>query len=704
MSTEIRPQPGPQVTALESKADILIYGGQAGGGKRLRVDEPIPTPTGWTTMGQLQVGDIVFDADGQQTKVVFVSPIVTPKECFRFVFDDGNTIESDAEHQWVTLDNRDRDRILRCTDDWRAKRRAKRPSRSKGTRSAKFVRLLADRNAAVACLKADIPPRRGQIRTTKEIAETLTVRKRINHSIVNADPIKCIESALPIPPYTLGAWLGAGTSVSGGFTGVDPEITERIEQDGFVITHNPKVNQDHYIRGLKPLLRSMGLLGSKHIPPIYLRASINDRIELLKGLCDTDGTATDRGAIEFTTTSEAIKTGFMELVASLGIKPSCSEGVATLNGIAHSRKWRIKFLTAIPCFHLKRKAIRQKTNGFRGTHSQRYIVSADRCEPSPMRCITVDSPSGTYLASRAMIPTHNTWLLCAEPLRRVHNAGYRAVIFRRTYPQIMGGGGLWEEANELYRPQGAKMREGSELDATFPSGANVRFRQLQYENTKYEYQGHQYTNISFDELTHFTESQFFYLMSRNRSTCGIKPYIRATCNPDAGSWVAKFIEWWIGEDGYPIPERTGVLRYFVRKEDDTLHWADSKHELQELYPHIPGDNILSVTFVPATLDDNKILMERDPGYKAKLMSLPRIERLRLLGGNWRVTEGSIIDMDWLNHRWAMDNHHFVILYQGNVYRVPVAKTRRFATIDTAGTSKEKAAAAKQGSNRVIPLA
>jgi hypothetical protein len=312
-------------------------------------------------------------------------------------------------------------------------------------------------------------------------------------------------------------------------------------------------------------------------------------------------------------------------------------------------------------------------------------------------------PQDTALRSSADILIYGgqagggkTWFLTAEPLRRVHNPGFRGVIFRRTYPQIMGGGGIWEEANGLYRPLGAKMREGSDLDATFKSGANIRFRQLQYENTKYEYQGHQYAYIGFDELTHFTETQFFYLLSRNRSTCGIKPYIRCTCNPDAGSWVARFISWWIGEDGFPIAERTGALRYFVRREDDSLCWADSKAELQAEFPHIPPEEILSVTFVPATLDDNKILMAKDPGYKAKLMSMPRVERMRLLGGNWRISEGSIIDLEWLNRRFTIDNGHYVISYQGNVYRVPQSKCKRIATIDTAGTSKEKAAAAKQG--------
>jgi len=312
-------------------------------------------------------------------------------------------------------------------------------------------------------------------------------------------------------------------------------------------------------------------------------------------------------------------------------------------------------------------------------------------------------PQDTALRSKADILIYGgqagggkTWFLTAEPLRRIHNPLFRGVIFRRTSPQITGGGGIWEEANLLYRPQGAKMREGAEMDARFPSGAAIEFCHLQLEKDKYSHQGKQYCYIGFDELTHFTETQFFYLLSRNRSTCGIKPYVRATCNPDAGSWVATFISWWIGEDGLPIQERTGLLRYFVRLEDDTLDWGDSAEELSGRHPHIPTEEILSVTFVPATLADNKILMQKDPGYKAKLMSMPRVERERLLGGNWRVSEGAIIDLEWLSRRWTLDSGNFVIPFQGNVYRVPMAKTRRYATVDTAGTSKEKAALAKQG--------
>lgn len=283
-----------------------------------------------------------------------------------------------------------------------------------------------------------------------------------------------------------------------------------------------------------------------------------------------------------------------------------------------------------------------------------------------------------------------SWFLVHEPLRRVHNAGFRGGIFRRTYPQLKGQGGVWDECQEMYRALGARMREGQELDATFPSGANISFLHLQHEKTKYEYQGHQFCYLGFDELTHFTETQFFYMLSRNRSTCGIRPYVRATCNPEPG-WLADFLAWWIDDKtGLAIPERSGVLRYFIRDAEEKLHWADTKEELLELFPDYAADDILSVTFISASLDDNPALTKKDPGYRARLLSLSKIERDRLLGGNWRVAEGSKIDESWIRYYHIKDNC-FEFSFQRRLYQMPFAVTRRIATIDTAGTSKEIAA-------------
>ncbi len=248
-------------------------------------------------------------------------------------------------------------------------------------------------------------------------------------------------------------------------------------------------------------------------------------------------------------------------------------------------------------------------------------------------------PQTAFLRSPADIAIYGgaagggkTWALLMEPLRHVHNAGFGAVVFRRTTVQVRNQGGLWDESERLYPLAGAHGLS-SLLTWRFPTGASVRFAHLEHDKTVYDWQGSQIPLIGFDELTHFSRKQFWYLVSRNRSTCGVRPYIRATCNPDADSWVAEFIAWWLDPaTGLPIPERAGALRWFVRV-DDALVWADDLTELYMRHPELPAK---SATFVPARLSDNAVLMAADPGYLANLMALPGVERARLLNGNWKI--------------------------------------------------------------------
>lgn len=143
----------------------------------------------------------------------------------------------------------------------------------------------------------------------------------------------------------------------------------------------------------------------------------------------------------------------------------------------------------------------------------------------------------------------------------------------------------------------------------------------------------------WDELTHFTKAEFFYMLSRNRSTCGVKPFVRATCNPDANSWVAEFIDWWIDPDtGYPIQERSGVKRWFIRR-DEQLFWADRKQDLwKEFDLQTPEEKQepKSVTFIASSIYDNKELLRVNPSYLANLKALSVVERERLLYGNWKI--------------------------------------------------------------------
>lgn len=235
--------------------------------------------------------------------------------------------------------------------------------------------------------------------------------------------------------------------------------------------------------------------------------------------------------------------------------------------------------------------------------------------------------------------------LLMEPLRHLGKVdGFGAVVFRRNVNQVHAEGGLWSTAMKLYPLVGAVPRE-SKSDWEFgPYGNKVKFAHLEHDKNVLDWQGSQIPLIMFDELTHFSSKQFWYMMSRNRSTCKVRPYIRATTNPDPDSWVRKFIDWWIGPDGLPDPDRAGVVRWFVRVEDE-LVWDESKEALIKQYPLLLPK---SATFIPATLDDNPALVKQDPGYKANLMSLSRVDRERLLFGNWNVKEaaGELFKDSW----------------------------------------------------------
>jgi hypothetical protein len=264
-----------------------------------------------------------------------------------------------------------------------------------------------------------------------------------------------------------------------------------------------------------------------------------------------------------------------------------------------------------------------------------------------------------------------TYALLMESARYSPVKGFGGVIFRRTYPQIRAEGGLWDTSLQLFPEIGAKPKE-SQLEYSFRSKSRIKFSHLEYEKNVLDWQGSQIPFIGFDELTHFTEHMFFYLLSRNRSTCGVKPYIRATCNPDPDSWVARFIEWWICQDdksplyGFPIPERAGKLRYFM-KDADSVVWGDNKKEVLEKVPHLiepilqadptinPLDLVKSATFIPGDIYSNKELLKSDPGYLANLLAQDETTQLQLLKGNWKVKIDGDEIINYLKFRDVFSN-------------------------------------------------
>lgn len=238
-----------------------------------------------------------------------------------------------------------------------------------------------------------------------------------------------------------------------------------------------------------------------------------------------------------------------------------------------------------------------------------------------------------------------TFALLMEPLRHINVKGFGAVCFRRTSPQIKAEGALWDTSMKMYNAIGGHAKE-SVLEWEI-NELKLKFSHLEYEKNIYDWQGSQIPLIMFDELTHFSKKMFFYLLTRNRSVCGVNPYIRATCNPDPDSWVAEFISWWIDQEtGFIIPEREGKLRYLV-VDGETYIWADSKKEVIEkawymLEPIVnksgidPNEFVKSITFIGGSIYDNKELLTVNPAYLGNLLAQDEATQQALLHSNWKV--------------------------------------------------------------------
>ena len=351
-------------------------------GKALAIDTPVPTPGGWRTMGELEPGDFVFDESGRPTEVVAATPPLLGRPCRELIFSDGQRVVADASHQWVTIDKNGR----------------------RGGRA------------------------RVEVRTTDDVARSMRVQGEMNHHVPLAGPVEYpTRIDLPIEPYTLGAWLGDGTTTKAEITCYDHEILAQVSGDGYAVQpvghapnlfriggtgHSRSDETGRYMRNssLSSQLRNLGLMDGKYIPRAYLEANVAQRTALLHGLMDTDGYVDDvAGRCEFTSVDEGLADSFVELAASLGFRPIKTLGRATLNGIDHGPKFRVKFTPDRPVFRLARKLARQKAAGAR-FHRFRSIDVVHEVASVPVRCIEVASPRGVFLVSKSFIPTHNSSL------------------------------------------------------------------------------------------------------------------------------------------------------------------------------------------------------------------------------------------------------------------------------------------------------
>ncbi len=359
---------------------LTVFTGHANMGKALALDTPIPTPSGWSTMGDLRTGDELFAADGSVCRVIAATDVQHDRPCYSMKFRDGETIVADENHLWLT--DTVASRMSRAHNT-----RGERPLKPKGTDQSH---------------KRTFPA----VRSTGDIAASLLVNGRRNHSIGTAQALDLPNAELPLDPYLLGSWLGDGATWGGVMTSADPAIPAEFVAAGFPVTTK---GIRHNVRLLVVKLREVGVFGNKHVPTRYKRGSKDQRLALLQGLMDTDGHCDKNGACEFVSTSETLARDCFELAVSLGIKASFNTKRAMLDGRDCGAKHLVRFHTALPVFRLERKLERlPKATTTRGN---RFIVSCERVDSVPVRCIQIDHPSKLFLAGRSMVPTHNSTVM-----------------------------------------------------------------------------------------------------------------------------------------------------------------------------------------------------------------------------------------------------------------------------------------------------
>jgi len=340
-------------------------------GKALALDTAIPTPSGWTTMRKLSSGQYVLDGDGRATSVVAVREWQN-RPLLRVTFSDGSLVDADVSHDWIVRRRTGQRRVVHCQTD---------------------ALCVRDRVPCVRVEGADIP--------------------------------------LRVPPYTLGAWLGDGTTAAAQITcGWDDreEMERALREDGVPVSATQtgvawrlSLSEDgregtRKERSVQTALRAIGVLGNKHIPDQYLRSSFPQRLALAQGLMDTDGHVTRRGHCEYTTTTPALRDGMSELLRSLGLLVHVSEGRAIIRGVDKGPKWRIHFVSDLntPVVRLARKRARLPT---RRKSFSKSIVSITSIGTASTKCIQVAAHSGMFLAGEGMTPTHNStlsWQLSVE--------------------------------------------------------------------------------------------------------------------------------------------------------------------------------------------------------------------------------------------------------------------------------------------------
>lgn len=642
-------QRGGQERMLSINADIKIVGGSRGG--PLLVDTKVVTPFGYRRIGDLKQGDIISGTDGGIQRVVYRKDHgKLPAYKLRFV--DGSEVIASYDHLWNVRKTcyRSKKRIingLSINDDYR-------------------------------------------VWTTQMIVEHLTKQKsgEIKNSkllIPLCEPIKFTRSwgnrhyKPSSSPYVIGAILGDGCitdnikkgSYDATLCSADEGIVKEFENAGIDMTNYAQKQGstacDYRIKDnrLRNDLEGLKLYGcdafNKAVPDFYKFGSIDTRWAILQGLMDTDGTVDKRGHCSFATVSEQLAKDVKFLVNSLG-------GLATVN--KHENHYvkngerieasdyydvYIRINQSERMFRLPRKkALCTEYNGGVSELGRR-IIDFEYVGEQECCCIAVNNTNSLFMVNDFIV-THNSKSFSSlmEVLKDIKKPDFHAVIVRKEKDDLQS---LITDSYKLFSQFGTYNKSQNDMTWNFTNGGWLKFSYYSgsFQDFKDRFQGRQFAYICIDEGTQCPYKKFKYLLTNNRNAAHIRNRFWITCNPDPESWVRKFIDWWVDEDGYIIPERDCVIRYCFMDGDtpDSIYWGNTREEVYEQCSHLIDrlwnkyrDSyeplgytkydvfIKSATFIRADVSENIKLISTDPSYIANLAQQDEEQRMRDLEANW----------------------------------------------------------------------
>ena len=635
-------QKGAQEFGLSSDVDIIVFGGNRGGGKANTYNTPVATPSGFRKMGELEVGDLICTPyEGvQKVSEIFEQGVNT---VYVLHFDDGTTVDCMDNHRFWARKN--------PTDD--------------------FHEMTA--REILDCYKIGSPfPLSLRRNRVNYIEFPLCGEVELNESKTAID--------LPIHPYVLGYISGTGYwnfAMNGVKLSNDRYELKKFVGLGYTIKKNRR-NGFYYLKGLSDENRRQITCSRQaqlaRIPQEYKTASIQARWEYLKGVMFQKGRSMHKHPYLALPNKKLIE-DVAEVARSLGIWAKVSQIEDDPERIGF---WKVAFvapndgdLFARVNFRLRahvnaetptKLPVKPKENVL--TKKLLYITKSKH--KSRCRCITVTGKHHLYLTDAYTI-NHNTVTMLMEPMYDIKNKHFNGIIFRKNKDDFEN---IINESKRWFTRLGRYNKSKDDMTWYFKSGAKLGLTIYDMPQSDFEvkFRGQQFAYIGIDELPQMPFEMFKFLMTSNRNTVGVHSRILGTCNPDPLSWLRKFVDWWIGKEdtiyadglmhperkGFAIPERDGVVRYCYMPDEsvDNIIWGDTPEEVYEQCKELIDDAwdpeweqygytktsffVKSVTFIKASLKDNKALLKSDPAYVANLLNQPPEIRAREFDGNWDI--------------------------------------------------------------------